>query len=122
MLTDQNIKLFKTLGLPIYDEDEDDKDVPFEELLEEKPKEEIYSLVREVAQTLQKMEAGPYTLYTFKATCNKYAREGASWQKYQALCCKYVEQQAYKLQRQKRSMPKPKSIERKSFDDEFWVY
>ena len=40
MLTEQNIKLFQKLGLPLYDEDADEKDVPFEDLLEEKPKEE----------------------------------------------------------------------------------
>lgn len=102
MLTEQNIKLFKKLGLPIYDEDADETDVPFEELLEEKPKEEIYAIVREVAVTLQKMGAGPYTLFTFKQQCNSLARKGAAWEQYQGLCCKYVEQQARFVQRQSR--------------------
>lgn len=102
MLTEQNIKLFKSLGLPIYDEDEDEKDVPFEELLEEKPKEEIYNIVRDVAMTLQKMGAGPYTLFTFKQGCNSLARKGAGWIQYQSLCCKYVEQQTYRIQRSNR--------------------
>ena len=34
MLTEQNIKLFQKLGLPIYDEDAEEKDVPFDELLD----------------------------------------------------------------------------------------
>jgi hypothetical protein len=122
MLTEQNIKLFQKLGLPIYDEDADEKDVPFTDLLEEKTKEEIYSVVRDVATMLQQMGAGPYTLFTFKQQCNSLARKGAQWVSYQGLCCKYVEQQARLAQRQSRYSQKisyrPKDEE--PFECGFW--
>ena len=122
MLTEQNRTLFKKLGLPIYEEDSDDRDVPFLDILEEKSKEEIYAIVREVAKTLQLMNAGPYTLFTFKQRCNSLARKGASWEQYQGLCCKYVEQQARLAQRQSRYSTKisysPK--EEESFECGFW--
>ena len=60
MLTDQNIKLFKTLGLPIYDEDEDDKDVPFEELLEEKPKEETVQKEKKPSPIVEMLKANGF--------------------------------------------------------------
>lgn len=104
MLTEQNIKLFQKLGLPIYDEDADEKDVPFDELLEEKPKEEIFSAVKEVAKLLETMGAGPYTLFTFKQQCNSLARKGASWVSYQGLCCKYVETQLREAKREHRDL------------------
>lgn len=123
MLTKQNIELFQKLGLPIYDEDADEKDVPFVDLLEEKTKEEIYSAVRDVATMLQQMGAGPYTLFTFKQRCNSLARKGAGWVEYQGLCCKYVEQQARLVQRQSRYSQKisyfPKK-EEEPFECGFW--
>lgn len=114
MLTEQNIKLFQKLGLPIYDEDEEN-DVPFDELLEEKPKEEIFSAVKEVAKLLESMEAGPYTLFTFKQCCNSLARKGASWVQYQGLCCKYVQSQMQVMERKNR--PQKRVIDR-MWDDE----
>jgi len=122
MLTEQNKNLFKKLGLPLYDEDADETDVPFEELLEEKEKDEIYAFVREVAKLLQGMEAGPYTLFTFKQHCNSLARRGASWVEYQGLCCKYIQNQQRIFRRSRKPVAKSVGWEKpKSFDEEFWA-
>ena len=123
MLTEQNIKLFQKLGLPLYDEDADEKDVPFEDLLEEKPKEEIYAFVREVAKLLEGMEAGPYTMFTFKQACNSLARKEAGWVQYQGLCCKYIQNQQNVLRRTRRRTASAVGYEKpKSFNEEYWVF
>lgn len=101
MLTEQNIKLFKKLGLPVYDEDEVEE-LPFEDVEEEKTKEEIYSYIRDFAKALQAMGAGPYTMFTYKDKCNSLARRGANWHEYLAVCSKYAETQMREMERKER--------------------
>jgi len=109
MLTEQNIKLFRKLGLPIYDDDAD-MDIPFEDIEEEKTKDEIYSYIREFAQALLAMGAGPYTMFTYKEKCNNLARRGASWHEYLAVCTKYAEVQMREMKREGRFRREPEKI------------
>lgn len=112
MLTEQNIKLFKKLGLPIYDEDAD-VEIPFEENEEEKSKEDIYAYIRLFASAMVEMGAGPYTVFTFKEQCNNYARRGAGWKMYYGLCCKYAERlMRYPAQYKGRNLLKREEPER----------
>ena len=78
MLTEQNIKLFQKLGLPIYDEDADEKDVPFTDLLEEKTKEEIYSAVpRSCNDVASRWEQGRTRCLRSSSGATSLARKGA---------------------------------------------
>lgn len=112
-------QLFADLGLPMYKEDEETEELPFEELKEEKPKEEIFAYIQAFAKTLLVNGAGPYTIYKFKETCNDFARKGRGWQSYLALCCKYAEQlMRYKPQKSATRIGRDSETEK----DSFWTY
>ena len=120
MLNEQYKQLFTDLGLPVYEEDQEKEELPFEELKEEKPKEEIFAYIQAFARTLLVNGAGPYTIYKFKETCNDFARKGRGWQSYLALCCKYAEQlMRYKPQKAASRIGRD-TLE--SEESKFWVY
>lgn len=96
MLTEQNIKLFKKLGLPIYDEDEQEEqeELPFEETA--LTKEECFDMCRKTYVLLQNAGNRPYTLFRFRESCNDLARKHAKWKEYYGICAKYIEYYVYK--------------------------
>ena len=94
MLTEQNIRLFKEFGLPIYDEDEEEVELPFEET--PLTKEECFDMCRKTYILLQNAGNKPYTLFCFKESCNDLARKKAEWKSYFAICAKYLEYHVYK--------------------------
>lgn len=98
MLTEQNVKLFTKLGLPLYDEDEEEELV-FEE--EELSKEECFAMCRTTYDVLKQAGCGPYTLFKFKEECNSLARQKKDWKAYYAHCARYIEFEARKGQSSK---------------------
>lgn len=88
-MTDYQKSVFAKLG--ILDQSDEEGELPFEELVVEKTKEETYAYVQEFARLLVDMGAGPYTVYKFKERCNALARKGACFAPYYALCCEYAE-------------------------------
>ena len=120
MSNGQYKQLFADFGLPVYEEDQEKEELPFEELKEEKPKEEIFAYIQAFAKTLLVNGAGPYTIYKFKETCNDFARKGKGWQSYLALCCKYAEQ--LMRNRPQKSASRIGQYASNSEESKFWVY